>query len=131
MGRDKKRIFIVNDDQTFIEVYEKAFVQAGFEVGSAMDGKSGLTRILTTKPDIVLLGLMLPIMNGFDVLKVLRERETTKDLPVLICSHLVAPGSPEESEAKNMGATKIFYKGACTPEMVIKAAHDALGKDLT
>jgi DNA-binding response OmpR family regulator len=126
MGKVGKRVLIVNDDATFNEVYAAAFRKAGFEVDSLRDGKFGLTRILADKPDLILLGLMLPTMNGFDVLKVVKERETTKNIPVLMCSHLLAPGSYEESEARAMGAAAVFYKAACTPEMIIAAARKAL-----
>lgn len=118
---------IINEDTTFINVYAQGLRNAGFEVEACRDGKSGLARVFSSKPDLILLGLMLPIMNGFDVLKVLKEKKTTRPIPVLVCSHLTASGTLEEAEATAMGATAVFYKAACTPEMIVEAAKKALG----
>jgi CheY-like chemotaxis protein len=123
-----KKILIVNEDATFIEVYTEILEKAGFEVDSVQNGKSGLNRIMKEKPDLVLLGIILPTMNGFDILKVVKEKETTRNIPILVCSHLTSPGSPEEEEAKEMNATAVFYKAACTPEIILEAARKALGR---
>lgn len=123
-----KKILIVNEDATFIEVYTKVLEKAGFEVNSTQDGKNGLNQIMGEKPDLVLLGIMLPTMNGFDILKVVKEKEATRDIPILVCSHLTSPGSPEEEEAWEMNATAVFYKAACTPEIILEAVRKALGR---
>jgi DNA-binding response OmpR family regulator len=67
------RVVIINEDQTFCQEYQKALRKEGFEVEVYYDGKVGLTHVLVAHPEVIILGLMLPTMNGFDVLEVLKK----------------------------------------------------------
>lgn len=121
------KVIIVNEDQAFCKKYQKVLEREGFEVEVFYDGKVGLTHTLATRPQLVILGLMLPTMNGFDVLKVLKEKETTRKIPVVVCSHLVTDGSEEASEAQVLGACAVFPKSTCTPKVLLRKVRHLLG----
>lgn len=115
---------IINEDQTFCQKYQRALEGEGFEVEVYFDGKLGLTHVLSTVPKIIILGLMLPTMNGFDVLKVLREKETTRDIPVIVCSSL---RGEEIEDLRGLNVSAFFPKTSCTPKLVIKKIRSLLG----
>jgi two-component system response regulator RegX3 len=77
------RILIIEDEPSFVEVLELSLGAEGFEVESALDGKVGLERFRASRPDLVLLDLMLPGLPGLDVLRAMRRES---DVPVLVVS---------------------------------------------
>lgn len=80
------KILVVDDEKDVVETLGKRLVREGYEVVSAFSGEEALGRIKETNPDIVLLDLMLPKMNGFEVLKEIREKHIDKWRPVIIIS---------------------------------------------
>lgn len=86
----KKRILLVEDDATLAEMYLKKFDVAGFDVLSAHDGEKGLAMALEEKPDIILLDLLMPIMDGMTTMKKLREDAWGKNVPIIILTNLNA-----------------------------------------
>lgn len=118
-----EKIIVVNEDRDFCRTYKEAFQVAGYEVEVCYDGKVGLTRVLSQRPAAVILGIMLPTLNGFDVLQVLRERETTKKIPVFVCSKL---SGEEIKELEYLGATGFFPKATCTPQILLKRIKELL-----
>jgi DNA-binding response OmpR family regulator len=79
-----KKVLIVEDDTILLEMYSDKFVKEGFDVITAENGKLGLEKTLNEKPDIILLDLMMPVMNGLLMLRRLREFPQFKKLPVII-----------------------------------------------
>src|SRR5438309_7549205 len=77
-----KKMLIIEDDQIVGSIYLRKFQVEGFQVELALDGEAGLASTLKSRPDIVILDLMLPRLNGVEVLKKLRAEPTTRDLPV-------------------------------------------------
>ena len=118
-----KKVIIVNEDRDFCRTYKESFEKAGLEVEVCYDGKIGLAQVLSQRPGAVVLGIMLPTLNGFDVLRVLREKETTKDTPVFICSKL---GGEEIKELKQLGATAFFPKAESTPQILLEEIKKVL-----
>ena len=84
------KIFFVDDDSMMRNVFEKAFKLYGHEILFAKDGKEFLAEISSAeeKPDVILLDMMMPTMNGFDVLEKIKENPATKDIPVICFSNL-------------------------------------------
>lgn len=118
------KVIIVNEDREFCQSYKKALEKGGFEVEVCFDGKVGLTRVLSQRPKIVILGIMLPTMNGFDVLEVLKKKETTKEIPVIVCSKLKGE---EIEELKHLGASAFFPKSTCTPKILLEKIRELIG----
>ena len=91
MNSDSKRMLIVEDDATLLRGLSDNFRDDGFNVTSAANGRDGLTKVLDDPPDIVLLDIMLPLLNGYELCQ--RVRDAKLDLPIIM---LTAKGQEEE-----------------------------------
>ncbi len=80
------RLLLVDDDPDIVEYLEKRLVKEGFAVSTASDGEEALLKVKQDDPDVILLDLMMPKLNGFEVLKEIREKHTDKWRPVIIVS---------------------------------------------
>ena len=83
----KKIVMVVEDDPTILELYEHAFKAAGFGTFIAHDGEEGINLIKSKLPDCVILDILMPKMNGIEVLKEMRENEKTREIPVLVLTN--------------------------------------------
>lgn len=126
MSEGKKRVLIVEDDQALIDLYDKKFTHSGYEVIRAEDGQEGLDKAQSEHPDVILLDIMLPVMNGFEVLKQLKKSNIVDKTPVVILSNY--------GETKNVteglvsGAVEYLIKVEHTPEEVVNIVKDALAE---
>jgi DNA-binding response OmpR family regulator len=116
-----KRIVIVEDHPVLISIYRNKFIAEGFEVEIATDGESGLQLIYSTKPNLVVLDLAMPKLNGIEVLKRLRANRLFKALPVVIFSD-----SAWKQQAWKEGATVVISKSTHGPSEVVEAVRNAL-----
>ncbi|MFB3879714.1 MAG: PleD family two-component system response regulator [Armatimonadota bacterium] len=82
----RKRVLVVDDHPPTVRLIRKALEQEGVRVTSARNGAECLLAIEDERPDLVILDVIMPVMDGFQTLRVLREREDTKELPVIILS---------------------------------------------
>ncbi len=80
----KQTILIIEDERALVEVLTYNLKKEGFEVQSATDGQDGLRRAQTTLPDLVLLDLMLPVIEGLEVCRVLKSGTRTRDIPLIM-----------------------------------------------
>lgn len=80
------KVLVVDDEQTIVEFLKYKLTEGGYEVVTAGNGKEGLEKIAGENPDIILLDLMMPELNGFEVLKEIREKYKDKWRPVVILS---------------------------------------------
>lgn len=119
----KKKILLIEDDQALCQIYRLNFEMAGFGFEEAHDGKVGLAYALNHKPDLIILDLMLPGVNGFDILQVIKEKETTKNIPVLVLTNLTGE---EMEEAQKLGAASCLLKVEVTPKKLIEEAKTFL-----
>lgn len=104
----KKKIFIVEDEEMLSKVLAEQFSKAGFDVKVASDGKEALKSVGEFEPDIILLDIILPKINGFDVLKSIKENPGTSSVPVIMISNL---GRDEDiKQAIKLGAVDYFIK---------------------
>ena len=83
-----KKILIVEDDQFLQSLVARKFAVDGFEVKVATNGTEAISSIVSEKPDIILLDLLLPEIDGFEVLERMRSDETMKAIPVIVFSNL-------------------------------------------
>lgn len=105
-------ILVVDDTITNLEIISESLTDAGFEVATAMDGKKALEKIQTRLPDLILLDVMMPVMDGFVTCKHLKNYPETKDIPVIFMTAIADTNS--KVEALSLGAvdyiTKPFHK---------------------
>lgn len=91
----KKRILVIEDDQSMQNIYKTKLQQEGYEVLHALDGEEGVRKAKNENPDLVILDLILPKIDGFEVLKQIKKDKKTSDIPVIILSNL---GQKEDLE---------------------------------
>lgn len=118
------KILIIEDDKFLGELISKKLKEEGFETIIALDGQEGLIKTEEDKPDLIVLDLLLPGMDGFEVMKRLKQKESTKKIPILILSNL---GEREEVEkGLKMGAVDYLIKAHFTPTEIIAKIKLAL-----
>ena len=119
-----KKILIVEDDEFLRSLNAKRLEGEGFEVLVAVDGNEALTKLTETKPDLIFLDLLLPNVDGFEVLTKIKQDETTKNIPVIVFSNL---GQAEDIEkAKKLGADDFMVKANFTLDDVISKIKETL-----
>ncbi len=124
MVKEGYKVLIVEDEVPLLDLYDKKFTSSGFRVVKAEDGAEGLEVAKTELPDIVVLDLMLPVMNGFEVLKKLKSDNSTKEIPVVILSNYGE--MPNITEGMLNGAAEYLIKVEHTPEEVVEVISDVL-----
>lgn len=82
------KILVIEDDKFLNKLYSDQLRREGFEVSMAISGDEGMSKILNEKPDLVILDIVLPHKNGFDILSEMKLHASTKDIPVLIVTNL-------------------------------------------
>ncbi|MGB0757020.1 MAG: response regulator transcription factor [Patescibacteria group bacterium] len=126
MADKKTKVLIVEDEETLSQMYSIKFEKEGYDVVTAGDGEVGFISAKQDKPDIILLDIILPKMDGFMVLEQLKNEESTKDMPVIMLTNL---GQTEDVEkGKKGGAVGYLVKANCTPMQVVEKVQEVLKK---
>lgn len=114
-----KKILIIEDDLFLNEMYAVKLAQSGFEVETAFDGKTGVMKAKEVSPDLILLDIVLPKMDGFEVLKEIKKYDSSlrKTLIVLL-TNLGQKGEVEKGV--NLGADEYIIKAHFTPTAVVE-----------
>jgi len=122
-----KTVLIVEDDFFILDMYRLLFMKKGYEVLTATDGQAGLDMANNNKVDVILLDIMLPKMNGIEVLRTLRQPDSqTKDIPVFLLSNL---GQEDIiKEAFKIGAQGYMLKANLLPQQVVGQVEDFFKK---
>lgn len=81
---DKKLILLVDDDPDFVEAVKVIVESGGYEVQVAYDGEEGLEAVAAKKPDLIVLDVMMPVMNGHEACSKLKADDATKDIPIIL-----------------------------------------------
>ena len=119
-----KKVLIVEDDKMIATMYETKLKQDDIDVIIADNGSQGLDLAVREKPDLVLLDVILPQMDGFTVLQELRLNPNTKETPIIMLTNL---GTSEDQEkGKQMGATDYWVKAQMTPAQVSEKVNELL-----
>ncbi len=112
----QRTLLLVEDDEMISSMYKTKFEQSGFKVITAATGAEGLEQAQKTKPDIILLDIIMPQLDGFAVLKELKFSPKTKKIPVILLTNL---GTAEDQEkGKKLGAADYLVKANLTPSQV-------------
>jgi CheY-like chemotaxis protein len=119
-----KTIFLVEDDPVVVKVYAAKFQREGFRVELAEDGLVAMKKLLQVKADIIVLDLMMPKLNGVDVLKYIRATPELKQTPVIILSNAHMTSLAQEAAA--VGAEKALLKSSCTPSQLLEVINSLL-----
>jgi len=118
------KIAIVEDDQAISQMYRIKFEAEGYEVQTAENGKLGLELVEKMKPDIILLDLMMPEMNGDEMLVKLRATTWGKDMKVIILTNIGEQEAPDT--IKNLNVRSFIVKADMTPRQVAELVKSEL-----
>ena len=119
------KIAIIEDDPTISQMYRMKFEAEGFEVDMADDGLHGVDLVKHFQPDIMLLDLQMPQMNGAEALAEIRAHDWGKDIPVLILTNLGKEEAPDI--LKTLNVSSYIVKAELTPKQVVARVKKTLG----
>ncbi|PIR92332.1 response regulator [Candidatus Falkowbacteria bacterium CG10_big_fil_rev_8_21_14_0_10_44_15] len=116
MGTERKKILIIEDDATISSMYQSSLEKDGYTVIIAADGERGWQLASTQLPNLILLDIILPKLDGFSVLDKLQHDPKTKNIPVIMLTNL---GQDEDKErGKKLHAADYWVKADFTPTQV-------------
>ena len=122
-------VLVVDDDPGILDMHSRLIVQTGHRVITARNGREALEAIERTRPDLILLDLMMPDMDGFAVMDTLRTREAVRDIPVIVLTARAL--SEADLERCNRGVATILGKGLFSAEETLRHIEAALARQPT
>ncbi len=122
---DKKRILIVDDEEDILSVLKFRLEANNYETLTASDGQEGLNKARTEKPDLIILDLMLPKLDGYKVCRMLKFDESYKAIPIIMFTARVQ--QKDEELGKEMGADAYVTK-PFEPEVLLEKIRQLLRK---
>ncbi|NQU77123.1 response regulator [Candidatus Falkowbacteria bacterium] len=121
---DGKKVLLIEDEEMLSEMYKMKFEAEGFKFLHGKDGEEGIELAKNEKPDIILLDVIMPKMDGFAVLKELKKEAITKGIKVILLTNL---GQEEDvKKGKAMGANDYLVKANFTPAQVVAKVREVL-----
>ncbi len=123
---NKTTILIIEDDITLSQIASERLRHEGYQVYTVFDGPDGLTVAANMHPDLILLDIIMPIMNGFEVLKKLKEDPKLSLIPVIIFSNLAQ--EKDKTRARELGAIDFLVKANFTPALLVERIAKILNK---
>ncbi|MFA6428861.1 MAG: response regulator [Candidatus Buchananbacteria bacterium] len=118
------KILLVEDDQLIADMYQARLTEEGFKVFWTAIGSEGLKIAATEQPDIVLLDVILPEMDGFTILNELKAKADTKNIPVVLLTNL---GQDSDlTKGKQLGAQEYLVKASFTPTQIVEEIKKVL-----
>jgi len=123
---NKTKVLIIEDDMFLLNMYAQKFTLEGYRVFAAEEGKKGLKLALKENPNIILLDIILPGMNGFEVLNELKAKDATKDVPVILLTNLSQ--RDDINKGLSLGAVDYLIKAHFMPSEVVDKVKNVLNK---
>lgn len=124
MEKNKKKILIIEDEKFLLEMYQSRFEKEGYRVSTAIDGQHGLELAQKEKPDLIILDIVMPGMDGYEVIKNLKKNSQTRKIIILVFSNL---GQQEEiNQGLKLGADDYIVKTDLTPSELINKVERML-----
>ena len=125
MSGDKKKILLVEDDKILSQALSDGLKEAVFSIAQAFDGEEGLTKAFAAKPDLILLDIMMPKMDGLTVAKKLKSDPSTRNIPTIILT-MLETGEPL-AEAIQTGVYEYLVKSDFEIEDIVAKVKERLG----
>ncbi len=127
MEKSKKKILIVEDEKLHLEMYQERFEKAGYQVLTAINGQLGLELAKKEKPDLVVLDILMPKMDGYEVIKRMKEDARIRKIPILVLSNL---GQDDEiKRGLELGADDYVIKTDITPTGLLNKVKKILNQN--
>ena len=120
------KILLVDDDPLVVRMYEKKLTNDGFSVTTAGNGKEALEKLNVEIPDLMLLDIMMPDINGLEVLKRVKAATKTKNLPVIMLTN-VGGGDEDAEKGLELGAVAYLTKATNRPADIVAKIKEVLG----
>jgi len=114
----KQTVLVVDDDDMLRQMYQARLEASGYAVIEATNGEEAMARAVEQHPDCILLDLMMPRVNGFDVLDILKNTPDTKRIPVVVLTNLMQDDAKQR--VLNAGAATCLVKASVTPLEVVE-----------
>lgn len=121
------KILLVEDDLPTRDMYQKTLSLAGYDIVVAENGQEGLEKLKDFEPDIILLDIRMPVMNGIEMLEKLKSNPKTMNTPVIIMTNVT--DSQTDREVFSKGANLTIVKSETEPDEVIEWIKTVLEKD--
>ncbi len=119
-----KKILLVEDDSFISDMYKAKLEYLGYDIETAENGKIGMEKAVSFAPDLILLDIVMPERDGFELLADLKKDEKLKDLPIILLTNL---GRREDIEKGfKMGASDYIIKAHFTPQEVVEKINNVL-----
>lgn len=115
---NKKYILVAEDDKFYGKIFKRKFSKEGYDVEVASDGEKTLEKMRDKKPDLLLLDLVMPVKDGFEVLEEMQANDQLKGIKVIVISNLGQEGDVEK--AKKLGASDYFIKSNVSIKEVVE-----------
>jgi DNA-binding response OmpR family regulator len=125
MSDPSARILLVDDDQGIQKVFAKRLKTAGYEVLQALDGEQALEQARTHSPDLIILDLMLPKLNGYEVCAHLKQNPATRHIPVVM---FTAKGEPQDHVAGLMFGADAYISKSCSGNVLLDQVTATLSR---
>lgn len=122
MNMRDKNILIIDDEEPILRMYSASLSE--YNILTASNGEEGLAVAKSEKPDLIYLDIIMPKINGLDVLKKLKDDDQTKEIPVILLTNLPEEASKDKAEA--LGAYDYFVKVNYEPEDLLEATKKIL-----
>ena len=119
-----KTILIVDDDPLIVQVYRGPLQRGGYQVEVAMDGLAAMKMLLQVRPDVVLLDVLMPKVDGAYVLEYIRSRPELKATKVLVLSDAAMADAGRTTVTQN--PDRVFMKSEATPKVLLESINELL-----
>lgn len=121
-----KKVILIEDEESIRELYKRQLILSGLQVDAFATGKDGLNAIINGQYDLILLDIMLPDINGLEILKESKKNDKTKTIPVVLLTNLGQDAVIKEGF--QLGAEGYILKAAYTPDQIIQEIKNILQK---
>lgn len=119
------KLLIIEDDPYVVDIYRKTFSQQNFEMDVATDGEEGILKTKEFKPNLILLDIMIPKLNGLEVLEKIKADPQTREIPVFVLTNLGDEQYVKQCIA--MGAEGFMIKANFSLDQLVKEVNQKIG----
>jgi chemosensory pili system protein ChpA (sensor histidine kinase/response regulator) len=114
--RSKNRILVVDDDPLIVKILKEPLERAGYDVNVARQGLEALQKVKERRPDLIILDILMPLMDGFKVARFLKFDKRFKDIPIIVLTSRATEG--ERKMGEKVGANEYLYKPFRLPHVM-------------